>query len=78
MASHSQHPDSHTNGLADGCERCDEHAENPFSGLDDDNLRALLVRVIDDLPARSNNEMLAMRNMRTAVNVARRLQILQS
>ena len=43
MSAHSYHPDSHTNGLADDCERCAEHAEN-LDSLDQDNLRALYER----------------------------------
>lgn len=42
MASHGPHPDSHTHGLADGCPRCQEHAEHPERGLDRDNIRRLL------------------------------------
>jgi len=76
MVTHTPHPDSHGHGLADGCPRCDEHAERPFDSLDDDNLRALVLRVRDDLPGRSNNEMLAMRRVRDALLVARRLELL--
>lgn len=42
MTTHSPHPDSHTHGLADGCPRCQEHAEHPERGLARDNIRRLL------------------------------------
>ena len=73
MATHSIHPNSHTNGLADGCERCEEHAEHPFDGLDDENLSILLIRVRNDDPPRSNNEALAMHRVRSVIRAAERL-----
>ncbi len=60
MSVHSYHPDSHTHGLADDCERCDEHARRPWLGLDSHNLTVLRLRIRSGLPPRSNNEQLAM------------------
>lgn len=62
MSSHTMHPDSHTNGLADTCPRCYEHSLHPFETLDDPNLKELARRVRADEDARSVNE-------RTAMNV---------
>jgi hypothetical protein len=42
MTTHSFHEDSHTHGLADDCERCQEHAEHPETSLDRANLERLL------------------------------------
>lgn len=42
MAMHSLHPDTHTHGLADDCERCAEHAEHPIQSLDEVNLRRIM------------------------------------
>lgn len=60
MSQHTYHPDSHEFGLADGCPRCEEHAGHPFESLDKGNLTALLERVDGKLPARSENEAIAM------------------
>lgn len=43
---HTDHPDVHTHGLADGCPRCEEHAENPTS-LDARMLGALVTLALD-------------------------------
>jgi hypothetical protein len=37
MAQHTEHPDSHTHGLADGCPRCEAAIETPQL-CDDENL----------------------------------------
>ena len=58
---HSYHPDSHTHGLADDCERCDQHAAHPWWGLDARNLAALRDRIGQGLAPRSDNEAKAMR-----------------
>ena len=42
--SHTIHPLISANGLADDCPRCAEIATDPFIGLDDDNLVALVTR----------------------------------
>ena len=65
MSTHGPHPPTHTHGLADGCPRCAEHAEHPFESLDAKNLRALIERLNLDLPARSDNEVIAMRALET-------------
>ena len=59
-AVHSYHPNTHTHGLADDCERCDQHAEHPWWGLDGENLRVLRDRITGGLPPRSVNEGKAM------------------
>lgn len=41
MTIHSYHEDTHTHGLADDCERCQELAEHPESSLDEENTRRL-------------------------------------
>lgn len=45
MASHSPHPDSHTHGLADDCERCEQLAGRPWE-LDDENLSHAWARML--------------------------------
>lgn len=40
MTSHAAHPPTLRTGLADGCERCAEHAARPFDALDPAHLRA--------------------------------------
>lgn len=59
MATHSPHPDIHTHGLADGCERCDELAERPLE-LDHDNFANAWYRMVDvewgESSYRSGNE----------------------
>ena len=73
MATHVVHPDAHTNGLADGCPRCEEHAMRPFDSLDDENLGMLMCRIRDKLPARSDNEYKAMQHVKNAINICKRL-----
>lgn len=72
--SHSPHPTISDNGLADDCERCAEIAQDPFTGLDDDNLTALIERTLawmkDQEFPRSATENQAMRIVeRTLVRV---------
>lgn len=77
MSTHTYHPDIHDNGLADDCDRCAEHAADPFRGLDDSNLRDLYVRTAawmrDDALPRSDNEAKAMRVMEQAILQARQI-----
>ena len=80
MSIHTPHPDSHTNGLADGCPRCAEHAEDLVS-LDADNLRSLWERMIaferdDDysMSPRSGTEARAMRKLRQVRTLLRVLR----
>ncbi len=70
MTAHAVHPDSHENGLADGCPRCAEHAENPLASLDARNLRELVRRAVEDEPARSEAEALATARVREALERA--------
>jgi len=71
VSSHSLHPDTHEAGLADSCDRCREHAEEPLLGLDETNLTNLVARLVrrEDYPdtPRSLNEALALDNLRQAV-----------
>jgi len=46
MPSHDPHDEIADAGLADGCERCDEIAENPVAYLDGENFRALWAKMI--------------------------------
>jgi hypothetical protein len=46
--SHTAHPPIQERGLADDCPRCTEIADDPFTGLDDENLRELVRRTLDD------------------------------
>mgnify|MGYP001571143581 CR=1 FL=1 len=64
MAIHSYHPDIHAYGLADNCERCEQHAEHPLDTLDDSMLTDLILRVRRDNYPRSNNEAAAMNSIR--------------
>jgi hypothetical protein len=63
MVSHTYHPDTHTNGLADDCERCKQHTERPWVSLDETNLEVLRGRIALDLPGRTFNESTAMLNL---------------
>jgi hypothetical protein len=66
MSVHTWHPDVHEAGLADACPRCTEHALNPWAGLDQRVLADLRWRVAEGLPARSQNEHVAMQRLRDA------------
>ncbi|HSE44886.1 MAG TPA: hypothetical protein VLA89_06115 [Gemmatimonadales bacterium] len=68
MSAHTYHPDSHENGLADDCPRCEEHAENPILSLDNENLHELVRRVVAGEKGRSRNESAAMDNVRRALD----------
>ncbi len=53
---HSDHPDTHTHGLDDSCERCAEHAQHP-TGLDYDNVRRIWrgdTKTLNDMKAYNN------------------------
>lgn len=63
IATHTQHPDVHIHGLADGCPRCAEHAESPHAALDADMLAALRRRVITGATPRSAAEARAMQRL---------------
>ena len=72
--SHGPHPLILDHGLADECDRCTEIAADPFLGLDDDNLAALIERTLawmrDEEFPRSQTETDAMRVMeKTLVRV---------
>jgi hypothetical protein len=73
MTVHSVHPDTHTHGLADDCERCAEHAEHPEESLDTDHFIELVMRVRSRQGARSENERKAMERIRIGLQVVDRL-----
>lgn len=74
MVSHSLHPDTHENGLADDCGRCLQHAVAPVISLDDENLTALIFRVIEGKPSRSLNERIAMDYVEALIRGYRKLR----
>ena len=52
MSTHTIHEDISSHGLADGCPRCAEHAEDPIRDLDRGNLRDLVsLAVVDAITA---------------------------
>jgi hypothetical protein len=65
---HDAHPSIATDGLADGCPRCEEMADDPVFTLDDTNLENLVRRTKkwmdwgEERP-RSTNELKAMRQI---------------
>ena len=59
---HTSHPDSHHSGLADGCPRCESHAQNLLS-LDADNLLRIWSGTII-----TRTDMVAYNNLYRAVN----------
>ena len=67
---HTVHEDVHTHGLADDCERCAEHAQDPLRGLDEETLRNLLERVVNREGYRSENERVAIISMTRALQEA--------
>ncbi|MBI3936386.1 MAG: hypothetical protein HY323_05370 [Betaproteobacteria bacterium] len=73
MSVHVFHPDTHTAGLQDGCERCREHADAPWLSLDEHNLRALIERLRDGKPARSETEAIALVNIENTISRAGKL-----
>lgn len=75
MSTHYHSEDIEEYGLQDGCERCDEHAAHPLDTLDDSNVWILLERIRHNVPARSDNEAEAMRNIKTAQRHADRLKL---
>lgn len=65
MATHLHVASILEDGLQDDCERCAEHAEQPFNTLDDSNLSALIERTQawkkNEAMPRSDTELAAMR-----------------
>lgn len=65
---HTIHDDIREAGLADDCERCAEHAENPIRDLDSGNLRNLIELAVNrDIHPRTNAEGVAVANVLTAM-----------
>ncbi len=60
---HTVHDDVHEHGLADACDRCNEHAQQPLLNLDNETLSNLFARTCAGEPARSENEGIAMFNL---------------
>lgn len=73
MSSHGPHPPTHEHGLADGCERCAEHAERPLDALDDVNLGHLIDRVLDGSDDRSDVERTARIGVEQALRAGQKL-----
>ena len=68
MAMHNAHKDTPDNAiLADGCERCDQHAADPFASLDDSHLSRLYMMsqfgVDHDKPRATLNDSIAIKNL---------------
>ena len=79
--SHNHHPAIQEHGLQDNCPRCDEIADDPFIGLDDDNLMLLVARtrawMKDQEYPRSDTENKAMRNTEQTLQRMNRLQYIE-
>jgi hypothetical protein len=73
VATHTNHPDVHEHGLADGCPRCTEQAHLPFRTLDRRALAGIIARLAAKLPSRSENEGAAMQKVGEAIEHARLL-----
>ena len=56
VSTHNHPQTIRDNGLQDGCPRCRELADRPFSYLDDGNMESLIDRVADGAEPRSVNE----------------------
>lgn len=68
MSTHTIHEDISSHGLAGGCPRCEEHAENPVRDLDRENLSALIEMAVDrSIRPRSSTEERAVANVLTAM-----------
>jgi len=71
MSTHVYHPSIQEEGLHDGCDRCAEIAAAPIENLDSWNLPILISRVLawqkDEAFPRSDNELVAMRVIETAL-----------
>jgi hypothetical protein len=73
MATHTLHADLLEAGLADGCKRCEQLADDPFGLLDDANLGKLIDRVEAGDDARSDNERRVMNTIYVYMERMRRL-----
>ena len=74
MTVHGPHASIAGYGLADGCNRCNEHARKPLDGLDDGNLAELVRRVRNQMSPRSANEGIAMAKVMDGMTAAERLK----
>lgn len=73
---HDDHPSIIAFGLHHPCERCKQHAINPFATLDDAPLKALILRVVHDEEARNQTELQAMLNISALLDKVSRLNTL--
>lgn len=80
MSMHNRHPDMPNDAvLADGCERCEEHAQRPFMSLDDAHLARLyhvLVKeeegIIVNIP--TTNDLVAIGKIKDVILCYKRLE----
>ena len=79
--SHNHHPAIREHGLQDNCPRCAEIADDPWIGMDDDNLLLLVARtrawMKDQEYPRSDTENKAMRNTEQTLQRMNRLQYIE-
>lgn len=80
MTAHASHEASLEVGLADGCPRCEEHAQRPLDSLDAAHLNDLWLRMVrweyldaEDARPRSEAEALAMSSLREHARFLRRV-----
>lgn len=72
---HRPHPDVHTHGLADDCEDCAAHAENPIRELDQAMLTMMLTLATEkprQIP-QGHNQAVAVANVLNALEAAGKL-----
>jgi hypothetical protein len=79
MTVHNPHSDSKPGTiLHDGCPRCQEHANEPFAGLDKDNLAALAKRAMSDdddvVWATSELDVIAIREIQSVIHKSKKLE----
>ena len=79
--SHNHHPAIREHGLQDNCPRCAEIADDPWIGMDDDNLLLLVARtrawMKDQEYPRSDTELKAMRNTEQTLQRMNRLAYIE-
>ena len=79
--SHNHHPAIQEHGLQDNCPRCAEIADDPWIGMDDDNLMLLVARtrawMKDQEYPRSDTELKAMRNTEQTLQRMNRLAYIE-
>lgn len=77
MAMHSAHENMPQDAvLADDCERCTEHARDPFNSLDDWHLARLVAfvdRTADSIVNHTTNDWIAIRKIDDVINKVNRI-----